>query len=162
MENARQRYIRSYHNHAAFTTPASIAPCKSRSLSTLFTEYSAHVRHGLHLSPTTGARLLKPSAEGWISTILADQGEDRATASVPAPWNGWIAYFIEMNYPDTLGTALSFTNDIKIVRDFLPFAADIDCDGEIEGDVDGNRPLGAEEAFIYPELRPTAVNEIVI
>ena len=71
----------------------------------------------------------------WTSTDLQDQGAGVYVGSVEEPSQGWTAFFIEINYPSGGLFDYTFTTDISIVPDYLPFGADIDFDGEREGDV---------------------------
>ena len=71
----------------------------------------------------------------WTSTELQDQGGGVYVGSVVEPPEGWTAFFIEINYPSGGLFDYAFTTDISIVPDYLPFGADIDFDGEREGDV---------------------------
>lgn len=74
----------------------------------------------------------------WTSSNLNDQGGGRYIGAISEPPNGWTAYFVEVSYPSSGLFDYTFTTDIRVAPTFLPWEADIDFDGEIEGDVNGD------------------------
>lgn len=76
--------------------------------------------------------------DGWSSTQLPDQGGGIYVGAVPEPYRGWTAYFVELKYDSDGLFDYVFSTDVQVRPKFLPFAADIDFDGEIEGDVNND------------------------
>ncbi|MBN2316321.1 MAG: PhoPQ-activated pathogenicity-related family protein [Sedimentisphaerales bacterium] len=60
----------------------------------------------------------------WESSDLSDQGSGAHVyvAKVPAPAEGWTAFFIELSYPSGSGFLHKFTTEVHVVPDRLPFA----------------------------------------
>ena len=58
----------------------------------------------------------------WESSDLSEQGGGVYLAKVPAPAEGWTAFFVELSYPSTSGFLHKFTTEVHVVPDRLPFA----------------------------------------
>lgn len=86
--------------------------------------------------------------EAWSSTVLGDQGGGVYVGSVPNPQQGWTAYFVELKFSSGSLFDYAFTTDIQVTPAFLPFAADIDYDGEIEGDVNDDGRVSLADAIL--------------
>jgi PhoPQ-activated pathogenicity-related protein len=58
----------------------------------------------------------------WESSDLSEQGPGVYIAKVPAPPEGWTAFFVELSYPSSSGFLHKFTTEVHVVPDRLPFA----------------------------------------
>jgi PhoPQ-activated pathogenicity-related protein len=56
----------------------------------------------------------------WQSTALPDQGGSVYIATVPAPPEGWTAFFVELTWPGGLAP-FKFTTQVYVIPDTLPF-----------------------------------------
>lgn len=55
------------------------------------------------------------------SSVLNDEGDGVYTGKVATPAQGWVAFFLEMTYPNELGNSFKFTTGVRVVPDVLPF-----------------------------------------
>jgi PhoPQ-activated pathogenicity-related protein len=65
---------------------------------------------------------LETIGKAWKSSDLSEQGPGRYVAKVPAPAEGWTAFFVELSYPSDSGFLHKFTTEVHVVPDRLPFA----------------------------------------
>jgi len=64
---------------------------------------------------------LETIGKAWKAQPL-DTAGTTYKAKVPAPDEGWTAYFIELQFPSRTGVPYRFSSEIRVVPDTLPFA----------------------------------------
>jgi PhoPQ-activated pathogenicity-related protein len=57
----------------------------------------------------------------WESSTLTTQGNGVYVGTVPAPAQGWTAFFVELTYPGSGVLPYKFTTEVHVVPDVLPF-----------------------------------------
>lgn len=57
----------------------------------------------------------------WSSTPLSDQGGGLYIGNVPAPQQGWKAFFVELEFASGTLYPFKFTTEVSVVPDVLPF-----------------------------------------
>jgi PhoPQ-activated pathogenicity-related protein len=65
---------------------------------------------------------LQTIGAAWQSTPLADQGGGVYVATVPAPPQGFTAFFVELTYPGSGVMPFTFTTRVKVVPDIEPYS----------------------------------------
>ena len=65
---------------------------------------------------------LQTIGAAWQSTPLADQGGGVYVGTVPAPPQGFTAFFVELTYPGSGVTPFTFTTRVKVVPDIEPYS----------------------------------------
>jgi len=73
-------------------------------------------------NPKTRDFRLEIIGKVWESSDLSEQGPGRYIAKIPAPAEGWTAFFVELTYPSSSGFLHKFTTEVHVVPDRLPFA----------------------------------------
>jgi PhoPQ-activated pathogenicity-related protein len=58
----------------------------------------------------------------WKSSPLTPTGSGRYDVHVPAPDNGWTAYFVELLFDSGTPIPYRFTTEVRVVPDTLPYA----------------------------------------
>jgi hypothetical protein len=79
--------------------------------------------------------------ETWTRTPLFDLGGGVYQASVEEPAQGWTAFAVELVYGSTLVNRQTFTTDVRIVPDILPYA-ETACMASTPGYIDNPQPGG--------------------
>ncbi len=64
---------------------------------------------------------LETIGKAWGAKSLEATG-DLYKTKVPAPDEGWTAYFIELEFPSKTGVPYRFSTEVRVVPDTLPFA----------------------------------------
>lgn len=64
---------------------------------------------------------LETIGPAFRSSVLNDEGDGVYTGKVATPAQGWVAFFLEMTYPNELGNSFKFTTGVRVVPDVLPF-----------------------------------------
>lgn len=59
----------------------------------------------------------------WTSSPLTADAQGRYVGRVPAPPEGWTAFFVELTYPSGGAAPFVFTTDVKVLPETYPFAA---------------------------------------
>ncbi len=71
----------------------------------------------------------------WSNTVLTDLGGGAYVGSIPAPSEGWAAFFVELEFPSGGLYPFRFTTGVKVLPETLPFrqvggAAKLETAGE--------------------------------
>lgn len=72
-------------------------------------------------NPTARDFRLETIGPAFHSSVLNDEGNGVYTGRVATPAQGWVAFFLEMTYPNELGYSFKFTTGVRVVPDVLPF-----------------------------------------
>lgn len=83
-------------------------------------------------NPMTRDFRLLTTGPNWTSTVLADQGGGVYIGQVPAPAQGWTAFFVELTFPgrNLGGTVFDyiFTTEMMVLPEVRPFETDFSRD----------------------------------
>ncbi|MHC4670876.1 MAG: PhoPQ-activated pathogenicity-related family protein [Planctomycetota bacterium] len=79
----------------------------------------------------------------WNNSTLSDQGGGIYIGQVPLPQQGWTGFFVELTYEHGGISPYTFTTQVHVVPERLPFArqADYDWDGDVDQEDFGNFQL---------------------
>jgi PhoPQ-activated pathogenicity-related protein len=66
---------------------------------------------------------LETIGPAWTSTPLTANAQGQYVGRVPAPGEGWTAFFVELTFPNGGAVPFVFTTDVKVLPDTYPFAA---------------------------------------
>lgn len=72
-------------------------------------------------NPTARNFRLDSIGAAYTSSVLSDQGGGVYVGSVPAPAQGWTAYFVELTFPSGGSYPFKFTTGVAVTPDTLPF-----------------------------------------
>lgn len=72
-------------------------------------------------NPTARDFRLQIIGPAYTSSVLKDDADGVYVGRVPAPAQGWIAYFVELVFPSASGNPFKFTTGVRVTPDDLPF-----------------------------------------
>jgi PhoPQ-activated pathogenicity-related protein len=65
---------------------------------------------------------LQTIGPAFTSSVLKDEGDGVYVGRVPAKAQGWVAYFVELDFPNASGNRFNFTTSIHVAPDRLPYS----------------------------------------